>query len=135
MSTPITCQNGLRSRTLEPNEKPGSEVLFGIGRRVGESAQPATAITLPPPFGSLIDFPDSLTAAETAINSISRADTGRPWSFPFFGFRIMVGCGLVMLGLAWLTWYLSEFQASLLERQLIAPALADLFSQLSLPFY
>jgi cytochrome d ubiquinol oxidase subunit I len=63
------------------------------------------AITLPPPFGSLIDS-DSLTAGETGLNSIPQEDWP-PVLIPFFTFRIMVGCGLVMLGLAWLGSYLS----------------------------
>jgi cytochrome bd ubiquinol oxidase subunit I len=63
------------------------------------------AITLPPPFGSLIDS-DSFTAAETGLNSIPR-ENWPPVVVPFFAFRIMVGCGLVMLGLAWLGTYLS----------------------------
>jgi len=62
------------------------------------------AITLPPPFGSLIDS-DSLTAGETGLNSIPPGNWP-PVVIPFFSFRIMVGCGLVMLGLAWLGTYL-----------------------------
>ena len=63
------------------------------------------AITLPPPFGSLIDS-DSLTAGEKGLNSIP-PENWPPVVIPFFSFRIMVGCGLVMLGLAWLGSYLS----------------------------
>jgi cytochrome bd ubiquinol oxidase subunit I len=63
------------------------------------------AITLPPPFGSLIDS-DSLTAAEIGLNSIPQQNWP-PVVIPFFAFRIMVGCGLVMLGLAWFGSYLS----------------------------
>jgi cytochrome bd ubiquinol oxidase subunit I len=63
------------------------------------------AITLPPPLGSLIDS-DSFTAAETGLNSIPR-ENWPPVVIPFFSFRIMVGCGLVMLGLAWFGTYLS----------------------------
>jgi cytochrome d ubiquinol oxidase subunit I len=63
------------------------------------------AITLPPPFGSLIDS-DSLTAGETGLNSIPR-ENWPPVVIPFFAFRVMVGCGLLMLGLAWLGSYLS----------------------------
>jgi cytochrome d ubiquinol oxidase subunit I len=63
------------------------------------------AITLPPPFGSLIDS-DSLTAGETGLNSIPR-ENWPPVVIPFFSFRIMVGCGMAMLGLAWLGTYLN----------------------------
>jgi cytochrome bd ubiquinol oxidase subunit I len=85
------------------DEKPGSEVLFAwpdVANR-----RNLYSITLPPPFGSLIDS-DSLTAGETGLNSIPPANWP-PVVVPFFSFRIMVGCGLVMLGLAWLGTYLS----------------------------
>jgi cytochrome d ubiquinol oxidase subunit I len=70
-----------------------------------ESGRNLFAITLPPPFGSLIDS-DSLTAGETGLNSIPR-ENWPPVIIPFFSFRIMVGCGMLMLGLAWLGTYLS----------------------------
>src|SRR6202043_953582 len=85
------------------DEKPASEVL--IGWPDVENRRNLFAITLPPPFGSLIDS-DSFTAAETGLNSIPR-ENWPPVVVPFFSFRIMVGCGLVMLGLAWLGSYLS----------------------------
>ena len=85
------------------DEKPASEVL--IGWPDVENRRNLYAITLPPPFGSLIDS-DSLTAGETGLNSIPR-ENWPPVLIPFFGFRIMVGCGVVMLGLAWLGSYLS----------------------------
>jgi cytochrome d ubiquinol oxidase subunit I len=85
------------------DEKPGSEVLFAWPDV--ENRRNLYAITLPPPFGSLIDS-DSLTAAETGLNSIP-PQNWPPVVVPFFAFRIMVGCGLVMLGLAWVGSYLS----------------------------
>jgi cytochrome d ubiquinol oxidase subunit I len=57
------------------------------------------AITLPPPFGSLIDS-DSPTAAEVGLDSIPRQNWP-PVLIPFFSFRIMVGCWLAMLLVAW----------------------------------
>src|SRR6202140_4760794 len=84
------------------DEKPGSEVLFAWPDV--EHRRNLSAITLPPPFGSLIDS-DSLTAAETGLNSIPR-ENWPPVVIPFFAFRIMVGCGLVMLALAWVGSYL-----------------------------
>ena len=75
------------------------------GRAVVATSPRAYAVTLPPPFGSLIDA-DSLTAEETGLNSIPR-ENWPPVVIPFFAFRIMVGCGLVMLGLAWFGTYLS----------------------------
>jgi len=85
------------------DEKPASEVLLAWpdvanGRNL-------FAITLPPPFGSLIDS-DSLTAAEVGLDSIP-PENWPPVLIPFFSFRIMVGCGLVMLALAWIGSYLS----------------------------
>jgi cytochrome d ubiquinol oxidase subunit I len=85
------------------DEKPGSEVLFAWPDV--ENRRNVFAITLPPPFGSLIDS-DSFTAAETGLNSIPK-ENWPPVVIPFFAFRIMVGCGLLMLGLAWLGSYLS----------------------------
>jgi cytochrome d ubiquinol oxidase subunit I len=79
------------------DEKPASEVL--IGWPDVENRRNLFAITLPAPFGSLIDA-DSLTAGETGLNSIPQ-ENWPPVLIPFFAFRIMVGCGLVMLGLAW----------------------------------
>jgi cytochrome d ubiquinol oxidase subunit I len=85
------------------NEKPASEVL--IAWPDVENRRNLYAITLPAPFGSLIDS-DSPTSEEIGLNSIP-AENWPPIVIPFFAFRIMVGCGLVMLGLAWLGSYLS----------------------------
>jgi cytochrome d ubiquinol oxidase subunit I len=83
-------------------EKPAGEVLFAWPDE--QNRKNLFAITLPAPFGSLIDS-DSLTSEETGLNSIPR-ENWPPVAIPFFAFRIMVGCGLVMLGLAWLGTYL-----------------------------
>jgi cytochrome bd ubiquinol oxidase subunit I len=85
------------------DEKPASEVL--IAWPDVENRRNLFAITLPPPFGSLVDS-DSLTAGETGLNSIP-PENWPPVAIPFFTFRIMVGCGLIMLGLAWLGSYLN----------------------------
>jgi cytochrome bd ubiquinol oxidase subunit I len=85
------------------DEKPAGEVLFAWPDV--KSRSNLFAITLPPPFGSLIDS-DSLTAGETGLNSIP-PENWPPVVIPFSSFRIMVGCGMVMLGLAWLGTYLS----------------------------
>jgi cytochrome d ubiquinol oxidase subunit I len=63
------------------------------------------AVTLPAPFGSLIDS-DNPGAAEVGLDSIPR-DDWPPVLIPFFAFRIMVGCGIAMLALAWIGSYLS----------------------------
>jgi cytochrome d ubiquinol oxidase subunit I len=79
------------------DEKPAAEVLLAwpdVANR-----RNLFAITLPPPFGSLIDS-DSLTAGEVGLDSIP-PENQPPVLIPFFAFRIMVGCGIVMLFLAW----------------------------------
>src|SRR6201746_2739193 len=100
--------NGIYVNTYQPSkmaaiegrwndEKPGSEVLFAWPDV--EHRRNLFTIRLPPPFGSLIDSA-RLTAGETGLNSIPR-ENWPPVVIPFFSFRIMVGCGLVMFGLAW----------------------------------
>ncbi|WP_027533548.1 cytochrome ubiquinol oxidase subunit I [Bradyrhizobium sp. WSM3983] len=86
------------------NEQPASEVLLAwpdVANR-----RNLFAITLPPPWGSLIDS-DSLDAAEVGLDSIPESDWP-PILIPFFSFRIMVGCGVLMLALAWVGSYLSR---------------------------
>jgi cytochrome d ubiquinol oxidase subunit I len=83
------------------NEQPASEVLLAWPDV--ENRRNLFAVTLPSPFGSLIDS-DSLSAAEVGLESIPEKDWP-PVAIPFFTFRIMVGCGVVMLGLAWIGTY------------------------------
>jgi cytochrome d ubiquinol oxidase subunit I len=108
------------------DEKPGSEVLFAWPDV--ENRRNLYAITLPPPFGSLIDS-DSLTAGEPGLNSIP-VENWPPVVIPFFSFRIMVGCGLIMLGLAWLGTYLSFRHRLECNRLLLWP----IFLSFPLPF-
>jgi cytochrome d ubiquinol oxidase subunit I len=86
------------------NEQPASEVLLAwpdVANR-----RNLFAITLPPPLGSLIDS-DSFDAAEVGLDSIPESDWP-PILILFFTFRIMVGCGMIMLALAWIGTYLSR---------------------------
>ncbi len=85
------------------DEKPASEVLLAWPDVTNR--RNLFAITLPPPFGSLIDS-DSLTACEVGLDSIP-PENWPPVLIPFFTFRIMVGCGLLMLLIAWVGTYLS----------------------------
>jgi cytochrome d ubiquinol oxidase subunit I len=85
------------------DEQPASEVLLAWPDV--ENRRNLFAITLPPPFGSLIDS-DSLTAAEVGLESIP-PENWPPVLIPFFAFRIMVGCGMAMLALAWIGSYLN----------------------------
>src|ERR1700746_1620289 len=82
------------------DEKPASEVLLAWPDV--ENRRNLFAITLPPPFGSLIDS-DSLSAREVGLDSIP-PENWPPVLIPFFSFRIMVGCWLVMLLVAWGGW-------------------------------
>ena len=79
------------------NEKPASEILLAIPDEAGERNLFAVAI---PYLGSLIGS-ESLDSEEIGIKSFP-PDLRPPMLIPFFAFRIMVGCGLLMLGLSWL---------------------------------
>ena len=79
------------------DEQPAGEVIIAWPDE--QAGRNRFVISLPPPFGSLIDS-SSLTAKEVGLHSIPRADWP-PVAIPFFAFRIMVGCGLLMLALAW----------------------------------
>ena len=48
----------------------------------------------------------SFTSKEVGLTDFPQSDRP-PVLIPFFAFRIMVGCGLIMLGLAWIGSYLS----------------------------
>jgi cytochrome bd ubiquinol oxidase subunit I len=85
------------------DETPASEVLLAWPDVANQRNR--FAITLPAPLGSLIDS-DSLTAREVGLDSIPPQDRP-PVLIPFLAFRVMVGCGLVMLALAWVGSYLS----------------------------
>lgn len=82
------------------NEKPAAEVLFAIPDEAAETNRYAVSI---PYLGSIIGSM-SLTSEEVGLKSFP-PDQRPPVAIPFFAFRIMVGCGLVMLVLAWYgTW-------------------------------
>jgi cytochrome bd ubiquinol oxidase subunit I len=85
------------------DEKPASEVVLAWPDV--ENQRNLFAITLPAPLGSLIDS-DSLSAREVGLDSIPPQDRP-PVLIPFLAFRVMVGCGIVMLALAWVGSYLS----------------------------
>jgi cytochrome bd ubiquinol oxidase subunit I len=85
------------------DEKPASEVLLAWPD--AEHHRNLFAITLPAPLGSVIDS-DSLSAGEVGLESIP-PQNWPPVVIPFFTFRIMVGCGLLMLALAWVGSYLN----------------------------
>src|ERR1700747_2977631 len=108
------------------DEKPAGEVLFAWPDV--ENRRNLFAVTLPPPFGSLIDS-DSLTAGETGLNSIP-PENWPPVVIPFFSFRIMVGCWLVMVLVAWVGSYLIHKQRIEQNRMLLGAT----FLSFPLPF-
>jgi cytochrome bd ubiquinol oxidase subunit I len=108
------------------DEKPASEVLLTWPDE--KNGRNLFAITLPAPLGSLIDS-DSLTAGEVGMDSIP-PENRPPVVIPFFAFRIMVGCGLLMMALAWLGTYL-DFKGRLGQKRLL---LWSIFLSFPLPF-
>jgi cytochrome bd ubiquinol oxidase subunit I len=108
------------------NEKPASEVLLAwpdVAKR-----RNLFAITLPAPFGSLIDS-DNLSAAEAGLDSMP-PQNWPPVLIPFFTFRIMVGCWVIMLLVAWVGSYLNHKRR--LERN--RPLLWATFLSFPLPY-
>jgi cytochrome bd ubiquinol oxidase subunit I len=107
------------------DEQPAAEVLFAI-------PDPATETNLyeikVPVLGSIIGSM-SLTSKEVGLTDFPRQDRP-PVLIPFFAFRIMVGCGLVMLALAWLGSYLG-FKRRLQHSRLL---LWLIFLSFPLPF-
>lgn len=83
------------------DEKPAALTLLGWPDEA--QGRNLFAITLPAPLGSLVDS-DSLSAGEVGLDSIPQPDRP-PVVIPFFSFRIMVGCGVIMLLVAWVGSY------------------------------
>lgn len=83
------------------DEQPAAEVVVAIPDARRETNHLELKI---PVLGSLIASmrPDS---KEVGLTDFPRADRP-PVLIPFFAFRIMVGCGLLMLAIAWLGWLL-----------------------------
>ncbi|MGM5028284.1 cytochrome ubiquinol oxidase subunit I [Tardiphaga sp. 862_B3_N4_1] len=79
------------------DEQPASEVIIGIPDATTESNLYEVKI---PVLGSIIASM-STTSKEVGLTSFPPQDRP-PVLIPFMTFRVMVGCGLVMLGLAWL---------------------------------
>ena len=84
------------------DEQPASEVLIALPDPDSETNRFAISI---PVLGSLIGSM-SLDSKEVGLTDFPAADRP-PVLIPFFAFRIMVGCGLVMLLLAWVGSYLT----------------------------
>jgi cytochrome bd ubiquinol oxidase subunit I len=84
------------------DEQPAGEVLIALPDPTAETNRYEIKI---PVLGSIIGSM-SFTSKEVGLTSFPPQDRP-PVIIPFFTFRIMVGCGLVMLALAWLGSYLS----------------------------
>jgi cytochrome bd ubiquinol oxidase subunit I len=84
------------------DEQPAGEVLIAIPDPASETNSYEIKI---PVLGSLIGSM-SFTSKEVGLTDFPTQDRP-PVLIPFFTFRIMVGCGLLMLAVAWLGSYLS----------------------------
>jgi cytochrome d ubiquinol oxidase subunit I len=107
------------------DEQPAAEVLIAIPDPRMETNDYAIQI---PVLGSLIGSM-SFDSKEVGLTDFPPSDRP-PMIIPFFAFRIMVGCGLVMLLLAWVGSYLSA-KGSLEENRLLLWAT---FLSFPLPF-
>ena len=84
------------------DEQPASEVLIGLPDSASETNRYAISI---PILGSLIGSM-SFSSKEVGLTDFPPQDRP-PVVVPFFSFRIMVGCGLIMLLIAWVGTYLN----------------------------
>jgi cytochrome bd ubiquinol oxidase subunit I len=84
------------------DEQPASEVLIAIPNAASETNRFAVSV---PVLGSLIASM-SLKSKEIGLTDFPPQNRP-PVLVPFFAFRIMVGCGVAMLLLAWIGTYLS----------------------------
>src|SRR6201987_1551448 len=113
---------------IEPrwhDEQPAGEVLIAIPDQQVERNLYEIKI---PILGSLIGSM-SFDSKEVGLTDFPRADRP-PVLIPFFAFRIMVGCGLIMLALAWIGTYLT-FRERLQQSSLLLWAI---FLSFPLPF-
>src|ERR1700744_607575 len=79
------------------DEQPAGEVVIAVP----DDAKEQNSFELKIPYlGSLIASM-SLDSKEVGLTSFAKRDRP-PVAIPFFAFRVMVGCGLVMMALAWL---------------------------------
>jgi cytochrome d ubiquinol oxidase subunit I len=107
------------------DEQPGSEVLLALPDEATESNKYAISI---PILGSLIGSM-SFDSKEVGLTDFPPRDRP-PVLIPFFTFRIMVGCGMLMLALAWIGTYLSRYGRLARNR----PVLWATFLSFPLPF-
>ena len=87
------------------DEQPAAEVVIGWPDAAAQTNRYAIRI---PVLGSLIAS-GSFTSKEVGLTDFPVKDRP-PVLIPFFAFRVMVGCGIVMLAVAWLGTFLSNRQ-------------------------
>ncbi|MCX5477435.1 cytochrome ubiquinol oxidase subunit I [Kaistia geumhonensis] len=98
------------------DQQPASEILIAWPDPKNERNLFEIAV---PYLGSIIGSM-SLTSKEIGLKSFAAEDRP-PVAIPFFSFRIMVGCGLLMLAIAWVGTWLS-FGEGLLKARLFLVA-------------
>jgi cytochrome bd ubiquinol oxidase subunit I len=84
------------------DEQPASEVLFAIPDQASETNRYAISV---PVLGSLIGSM-SFTSKEVGLTDFPLQDRP-PVLIPFMAFRVMVGCGMTLLLIAWVGTYAS----------------------------
>ena len=93
------------------DQQPASEVLIAWPDPAAETNRYEISV---PYLGSLIGSM-SLSSREVGLTSFP-PDQRPPVLIPFFAFRAMVGCGLLMLGIAWIGSWLSLSERILRSR-------------------
>jgi cytochrome bd ubiquinol oxidase subunit I len=96
------------------DEQPAGEVLIAIPDEASEANQLELKI---PYLGSLIASM-RLDSKEIGLTSFAKADRP-PVAIPFFTFRIMVGCGLLMAAVTWLGSFYLLFERKPWQRLLL----------------
>ncbi len=84
------------------DEQPAKEVLFAIPDEHSQTNNYEVSV---PVLGSVIGSM-SVTSKEVGLTDF-RAQDRPPVLIPFFAFRVMVGCGLLMLAVAWAGTYIA----------------------------
>jgi len=107
------------------DEKPAAEVLIALPDEAADRNRFEIAV---PVLGSLIAT-TTFDSKEVGLTDFPKSDRP-PIAIPFFTFRLMVGCGLLMLALAWLGTYF-ELMARIDGQRLLLWAI---FLSFPLPF-
>ena len=98
------------------DEQPAAEVIIALPDTKAEVNRYELKI---PVLGSIIGS-SSLDSKEVGLKDFPRNDRP-PVLIPFFAFRVMVGCGLAMLALAWVGTYVARRKKLNEQRWLLIP--------------